>query len=799
LTQQSEPSQILHGRTEEIDLFERLLQSKRGALILRGEHGIGKSLLLKQLVNRARTRPEHRIACGEVQALLSMLATDPFVDALTAALNSFASLESTTGKMKDRLERLGKALGEEANTMVSALLIDIASKVVGKATVSTLQRVYAKYKDMKSDIDNARSKLSSEPRSFIYVVNTVLDAIHRSNPDIKLVLAFDQFERVDEKAWRILLDLVRIMPEQVYVLAAFDHQPETMKGLEKFFTDGTWIEGFQEKELQGLKTEEIGDWIKAERRMDLLGPQLVRIREYSGGFPILLERWIRDSKNLDPEELKGVDVRVGEADKVREGVYREVKLRIADILRAEQSRDLAVLGFLHQLSVLQYPPPIEIDPKSYEELTGVESVAVGAYSELLAQRWILDGNREKPWFRDELVKACIEDSLRENDRIKLHEKAAHFYVKLFMESEKKEGGIPFAVGLGSAYHSHHAGLHKASLLLNVSLAHSAAAVGELGVADECYRRAVKDGRDLGDQDAVMQAKGDWATVLETWGRIDEAKGIYEELLAYSKNKHDDNREALALHCLAMIEQHKGNYPEAVKLYNDSLDIKRKLGNQSGMAATLHQLAYIEYLTGNYDEAKRLCDQSLEINRKLGDQSGIAKTLHQLAMIEQGIGNYPEAVKLYNDSLDINRKLGDQSGIAKTLHQLAMIEQHKDNYPEAVKLYNDSLDINRKLGDQSGIAKTLYQLAMIEQHKDNYPEAVKLYNDSLDINRKLGDQSGIAKTLGQLGRLAEQQGDLKAAEKYYQQALQIFEKLGEKPYVELARKGLERVQKPKEKP
>jgi len=45
----------------------------------------------------------------------------------------------------------------------------------------------------------------------------------------------------------------------------------------------------------------------------------------------------------------------------------------------------------------------------------------------------------------------------------------------------------------------------------------------------------------------------------------------------------------------------------------------------------------------------------------------------------------------------------------------------------------------------------------------------------------------------LGRLAEAQKDLDDDEKYYREALMIFEKLGARPYVELAKKDLERIQ------
>jgi hypothetical protein len=51
--------------------------------------------------------------------------------------------------------------------------------------------------------------------------------------------------------------------------------------------------------IGGLSAEDIGKWIKQVRGISLpLIPDLQRIRENSAGFPLLLEQWIRSSKDL---------------------------------------------------------------------------------------------------------------------------------------------------------------------------------------------------------------------------------------------------------------------------------------------------------------------------------------------------------------------------------------------------------------------------------------------------------------------------------------------------------------------
>ncbi len=783
-----------------------MLDSMNASLIFLGEHGIGKTELMKELVRQAQTDSSRKMVCAYVEAWPSLLATDPFVDALAKAIDSVRTLQSTAEKAKKRLDKLAGALESEGKEMLVALATELAQKALGKETVEFAQRIASRYRGTKSDLEQAHQKLATQPQSLIYSVNDFLHALHRNNPDVKLLLAFDQLERLSESSWWLLLDLIRGSSGGTYVLAAFRHEPENIpKNLEKFLLEASFIETVKVRELQGLNTEEIREWVQRERHVGLLFPQLSRIRRNSGGFPILLAPWIQRSTTLDPEELKGKDLRLG--------VCLEVSRRIS-----EPPPDLEIMRFLHQLSVLQ-SPPVEGGSRSYEDLMGLDSVTVASYSQLLEKKWILNGNIERPWFRHELIKACIEDGLREAERIELHRKAAEFYEKLLNKIGKAgKHPVPFGVALGCAYHFHEACEHKKSYEYNSTLARFATDVGELDVADECFRRAVEDAQALKDEGAVIAEKGDWAKVLATWGKLAEAKAIHSEAQAFFEKKGDLRGSAVVLHHLGVIEQDQGNYDEARKLCNQSLEIKKKLGDQAeiaktlgelatiacfqrsydeakqlynqvletftklgdqaGIAITLHQLGNMEYLGHNYDEAKKLYNQSLEIEQKLGDQAGIAITLHQLGIIEGRKGNYDEAKKLYNQSLEIEQKLGDQAGISRTLHQLAMIEQDQGNYDEARKLCNQSLEIKKKLGDQAGIAATLHQLGNMEYLGHNYDEAKKLCNQSLEIEQKVGDQSKIAKTLHQLAMIEQDQGNYDEAKKLYNQSLEIEQKLGD---------------------
>jgi tetratricopeptide (TPR) repeat protein len=306
-------------------------------------------------------------------------------------------------------------------------------------------------------------------------------------------------------------------------------------------------------------------------------------------------------------------------------------------------------------------------------------------------------------------------------------------------------------------------------------------------------RAMDVAFDLEDWASVVQIRFTLNEFLDLHGYWDEAIRSGNQALAAARRSQIESLVAGLAHNLAIVHYRRGELESAQRLYDESLEIKKRLGNQNGIAVTLHQLAILAQAQGELEEARRLYDESLEIKKKLGDQNGIAITLHQLGRLSQAQGELEEARRLYNESLEIAKRLGDQSGIAITLHQLGRLAEVQGELEEARRLYDESLEITKRLGDQNGIASALHNLAAIAQAQGEPEEARRLYDESLEIKKRLGNQSGIAVTLHQLGRLAEDENNKVEAARLFREALGIFERL-KSPYAEVARQGLERVER-----
>jgi predicted ATPase/DNA-binding SARP family transcriptional activator len=225
--------------------------------------------------------------------------------------------------------------------------------------------------------------------------------------------------------------------------------------------------------------------------------------------------------------------------------------------------------------------------------------------------------------------------------------------------------------------------------------------------------------------------------------------------------------------------YQADYPEARGMYEESLAISRELGDRLVTATALNNLGNIAWNQGDYPQAETLYNESLAIRRALGDRLGIATSLHNMAMIAQDRADYSRSRALYEESLAIRRELGDQWGVASCLHNLANNANLQEDYEHAMTLYRQSLAIREELGDRWGIASSLYNQGTVAMVLGDLETASRLCERSLAMQRELGDSWGASYALHGLARIAFLQGDIAASRRLHRECLRMTQELGNK--------------------
>ncbi|KAF5434079.1 putative ATPase, AAA+ ATPase superfamily [Candidatus Methanophagaceae archaeon] len=468
------------GREKELNDFDNFLTAKEeGVFIVIGEIGIGKTLLMKELSNRVK--PKEDVIIGFYK-LPGVVATHtPFVEVLADLLSRIEERDKSEGTttFKHIDDAIEEVLKRRKSGFVKALLKDVSKDLKLDATLKFLGLIWKETKTV-SAIELAEETIAQHKQEFTDFYLDLLGAlVQKTNK--KIVLMIDQFERATKSSIDLFLSVVRGLPKGVYVIASFKIGAEA-RHYEEIESE-LGYEGCKIAELNGLSEDEIGEWIRRERGVEFLKPELRKIRRESGGFPVVLNEWISQSEDLNLDELKGGK---------KKSLFNFYEKRLDKVEDNTQvfARKLSVL--LQPLTLEGYTRLVKEDEFTKEECDN--------HIRRLIRAQIFSGDKER-WFKHELMQEYVRDeNLGDELRKIYHEYAAIFFEERYKIAIEKREKVDFVIGLGCAYHFHHAGLHKQSYSHNVALAIFSFDTGSLDTAETCYLRAIEDAKELGDEE-----------------------------------------------------------------------------------------------------------------------------------------------------------------------------------------------------------------------------------------------------------------------------------------------------------
>jgi tetratricopeptide (TPR) repeat protein len=624
------------GREKELNDFDNFLTAKgKGVFVVIGEIGIGKTLLMKELSNRVK--PKEDVIIGFYKLPGVVAAHTPFVEVLADLLSRIEERDKSEGTttFKHISDAIEEVLKRRKSGFVKALLKDVSKDLKLDATLKFLGRIWKETKT-GSAIELAEETIAQHKQEFTDFYLDLLGALARKT-NKKLVFMIDQFERATKSSIDFFLSVVRGLPKSVYMVTSFKIGAEA-KHYEEIESELCY-EGCKIEELKGLSEDEIGEWIRGKRGVELLKHELRKIKKDTGGFPVILNEWSSQSEELNSDELKG---------ERKKSLFKFYEKRMDKL-------DDKTQVFARKLSVLLQPLTLE----GYTRLVkkdGFTKEECDNYIRRLIQAQIFSADAER-WFKHELMQEYVRDENMGDELGKsYHENAAIFFEELYKNAVESGEKVDFAIALGRAYHFHHAGLHERSYSYNVALAKFSFGIGSLDIAEECYVRAIEDAKELGDEEGIAIQRGNLANVYYIWGRLDDALNTYQELYDYFREKGGGKNEAVALHQIGNIHYFKGEYEKALEKYNKSLEINEEIGNKSGIAQTLHQIGIIHHAKGEYEKALEKYNKSLGIKEEIGDKQGIALTLGQIGRIKHGQKKYHEAILALTNAMSLFKEL-----------------------------------------------------------------------------------------------------------------------------------------------
>ncbi len=165
----------------------------------------------------------------------------------------------------------------------------------------------------------------------------------------------------------------------------------------------------------------------------------------------------------------------------------------------------------------------------------------------------------------------------------------------------------------------------------------------------------------------------WAAELALWGDdLPAAAALGREGLAVWDAVGDPRGRVLALHVLALVEQHHGRWDEAAALFGEELAYWRELGETGAVGVVLMFLGMVAYGQGDPARARALVDEAVALFRAAGDRTWLAAMDAYLGLFAAAEGRLPEAAGCYRACLPGFAAAGDASFIYTPLPGLAAL-------------------------------------------------------------------------------------------------------------------------------
>jgi tetratricopeptide (TPR) repeat protein len=235
-----------------------------------------------------------------------------------------------------------------------------------------------------------------------------------------------------------------------------------------------------------------------------------------------------------------------------------------------------------------------------------------------------------------------------------------------------------------------------------------------------------------DDDTRDRFRGNLALSLETLGRIDQARSLYEsalagyrarkdpvpiafglialashlirqmqldnakalamEAIAYAKTAGDERLRGTALNDVAMIAKLRGEYSDAIATFTDVEQLFTRLGNDDAASAAAGNRGEVLAALGQFDEAERIQMSVLEVNERLERRDSQGATCLSLGLLNQRRGDPVAADHWFRRALETFRAIKDPSNEAFALYRLVTLNAAEQRLELAIDLAQTALPL-----------------------------------------------------------------------------------------------------------
>jgi predicted ATPase len=270
-----------------------------------------------------------------------------------------------------------------------------------------------------------------------------------------------------------------------------------------------------------------------------------------------------------------------------------------------------------------------------------------------------------------------------------------------------------------------------------------------------------------------------ADLWKSVGELNAALKDYQESATLAEILKDLPNQAKAERELGEIYRLRHDYKSGLGHLKAALEIYQKIEDANGIASTLNNLGNLYWIDSQYDLAKESYQKALRMHQKLGNKKLAALCLNNIGIICSLQYKYNESLDHFNHSLLIHRDLNNKDEIARTLNNVGVVMGLLGNYNQAIGSFVEALKLNEKIGSKKEMCFNLENLGTIFLKLGDYRNATKHDKEGLKLSKEIDFQQRVGWIKKDMGITNLELGLYQKAKRYLDQSLKISEKIGDK--------------------
>lgn len=705
----------LVGREGEVGaglaVLERVRAGAGEVALIAGEAGVGKSRLLRALLDDARARGFFVLRGSSFEAD-TPIPYAPLLD-------------------------LVRMFSESASPALVAHVLEPAAI-----------ELVALFPELRSIFPDAATGTTADPdlgrRRLFHALAHAVGRIAQTQP---VVLAFEDVHWSDDATLDLIFHLVRSEASHPVAVVLTRRPDEGGSRLAQLVAELERARVLTEIPVRALGRDDVDEMLRA-----IFGAQAGP----GGDFVDLLHGLTEGNPFFVEETLKALIV-AGDLTK-RDGRWRAQSLERVRVPRT------AVEAVRRRLATLTVPARSlastasvagrRFDFELLQRVTGAEERELLALiKELIGAQLVVEESADRFAFRHALTREAIYVDLLARERIALHREIA-----AALERSTDEAAGPVVESL--AYHTWEAGDWAAAARHSARAAQHAMALSApreaVGHLDRAFVASERAGLEVGIDLRLARGRAN-----ETLAEFDGALADFTAALEQARAAGDERATWEALHALGLLWAAR-DYAQAGEYRREALALARAIGDDSLVARSLNRVGNWHVNVEEPQAGLPHHEEALAIFGRLGHHDGVAETVDLLGMAHHIAGDQRAAALHYERSVSLFTETDDRRGLGNALGLLALCgpSYHASSTtPFAVAAVHAelasprSIQLTREIGWRAGEAFVRFLIGDCLAWRGEYDRALPLAREALEQAEQIGHLEWAAGAHRLLGAMA----------------------------------------------